>query len=106
MSYTSVAEKAADRVLGGVKQAQELTINAVSTVTGIVGGFLPELPTLPLASKLPQPEQVVKTGFSIAEDVLKTNKQYALQLVQAFQPITSKVVPAARKTRKAAAAEK
>lgn len=105
MTYTSVAEKAADRVLGGVKQAQELTINAVSTVTGFVGGFLPELPTLPLASKLPQPEQLVKTGFSIAEDVLKTNKQYALQLVQAFQPITSKVVPSRKSARKTAEAK-
>lgn len=101
MTYTAAAEKAADRVLGGIKQAQELTVNAVSAVTGLVGGFIPELPALPLASKLPQPEQLVKTGFGIAEDVLKTNRQYALSLVQAFQPVTGKVLPA-RKTRKAA----
>jgi hypothetical protein len=98
MPYTAVAEKAADRVISGIKQAQDLTVNAVTTVTGLVGGFLPELPSLPFATKLPQPEQVVKTYFSIAEDVLKTNKQYALSLVQAIQPVTAKVLTPARKT--------
>lgn len=106
MANTAVAEKAADRVISGMKQAQDMTVNAISTVTGLVGGFLPDMPALPFAGKLPQPESVVKTGFSIAEDVLKTNKQYALNLVQAFQPITGKIVPPARKsTRKATEAK-
>lgn len=103
MAYTAVAEKAADRVLTGVKQAQDMTVSAVSTVTGLVGGILPELPAIPFAARLPQPEALVKTGFGIAENVLKTNKQYALGLVQALEPITGKVLPAKKTTRKAAA---
>ncbi|HVL91210.1 MAG TPA: hypothetical protein VM841_13335 [Actinomycetota bacterium] len=102
MAYTAGAEKAADRVLSGVKQAQDMTVNAVSTVTGLVGSFLPEMPSLPFAAKLPRPEAVVKTGFGIAESVLKTNKQYALGLVQAFEPITGKVLPAKQAARKTA----
>lgn len=102
MAYTAAAEKAADRVLSGVKQAQDMTVSAVSTVTGLVGGMLPDLPALPFAAKLPQPEKVVKTTFGIAENVLKTNKQYALGLVQAFEPITGKFIPARKTTRKAA----
>lgn len=103
MPYTAIAERAADRVIAGVKQVQDMTVNTVSTVTGLVGGFLPDLPALPLVQKLPQPEAVVKTAFGIAEDVLKTNKQYTLSLVQAVQPVTSKIVPPAKKARKAAA---
>ena len=98
MTSTLVAEKAADRVITGIKQAQDLTVTAISTVTGLVGGFLPSFPPLPLASKLPQPEAVVKTTFSIAEDVLKTNKQYALNIVHALQPLTGKIVPPASAT--------
>ncbi|MHB8512846.1 MAG: hypothetical protein ACYDCC_11765 [Actinomycetota bacterium] len=102
MASNAVAEKAADKVISGVKQVQDISINAISTVTGLVGGFLPDLPSLPLAEKLPQPETVVKATFSIVEDVVKTNKQYALNLVQAFQPLTGKIVPPVRKTRKTA----
>jgi hypothetical protein len=97
-NYVSTA---ADRAITRIKQVQDLTLGTVSSVTGIVGGLIPELPALPLADRLPTPEKAVKTGFGIAEDLLKTQKQYALQLAQAFEPITSKVVPG--KPRKAAA---
>lgn len=102
MAYTAAAEKAADRVISGIKQAQELSVSAVSTVSGLVGGIIPDLPSLPFAAKLPQPEKLVKSYFGVVEDVVKTNKQYALNLIQAVEPITGKIVPS-RKARKAPA---
>ncbi len=103
--YTEAVSKAGDRVISTVGKAQDAYVSAVSTVTKTIGGYIPELPQLPFTASLPTPKEVVTTGFGIAEQALKAQKQYALSFVKALEPVTGKVLPATngRKSTKASA---
>lgn len=96
-NVSELAGKAGDQVAGAIKRAEEATVTAVSTVSDLVANVIPQLPALPIG--VPQPKQVVETGFKVAEKVLKAQKSYALNVAKALEPITLKV---ARNGRKAA----
>jgi hypothetical protein len=93
---TTLVNKAGDRVISAVKQAQDLTVAAVSTVTETIGNLLPDLPTLPFAEQIPAPKELVKTTFSLADKWLDAQKSYALDLADALAPVTGKVIPNGR----------
>ncbi|MFN2641657.1 MAG: hypothetical protein ABR548_07185 [Actinomycetota bacterium] len=96
----TTVEKAGDRILSAVGTAQHAYITAVSSVADRVGGFIPELPVLPLAESLPTPQEVVTTTFKLADQALKAQKAYALNFVKALAPITEKVAPNTKSARK------
>lgn len=81
-----------DRVLSVYGAASNFAIGTVQTVSKYVGNVVPKLPTLPLVEKLPAPEQLVKTSFEFAQDIIAAQKRTAEGLLEAISPITSKVV--------------
>lgn len=91
--YTEVASKAGDRVVSALTQAEEATISALSSVSKTVGGYIPEMPSLPFADKLPSPMTVVETTFDIGQHMLKSQKQYAVSFLKAVAPVAEKVAP-------------
>lgn len=99
-AYTDVVSKAGDRVIDTVKQAEDLTVNAVSGVTERIGGLLPTLPAIPFADQLPRPEELVKISFNFTQRLVETQKDYALALVKALEPITKMVFGPAKRQSK------
>jgi len=100
--YTEVATKTGDRVLSLIGDAEDAVVSAVSSVSQLVGSVLPDLPALPLADTIPAPRELVTEGLTFAERVLKQQKSYATNLVKAFEPISSKVIPNGKQAKKAA----
>ncbi len=93
----------ADRLLDGIRRADELAVNATSTVSQKIGGILPdELPGASTLRSLPRPEEFVKVYFDFVERLVKTQRTYSLDLVKAFEPITGKIWKPATNVRKAA----
>jgi hypothetical protein len=92
-AYTKFADQTRDQVLSVMGTASDLAIGAVSTVSEFVGSVVPKLPSLPLVEKLPTPEELVRTSFAFAQDLLAAQKRYAEGLLEAITPITSKVIP-------------
>ncbi len=92
MTYTARAEKAQERVLSAVKGAESAVVDAVSVVSERIGSVIPELPALPLSRRLPQPSEIVELSFGYWEQLLKIQKEYALGLLDAVAPITTKVI--------------
>jgi len=108
MKTTTLAAKAQDQLSAVITQAQGVAIAAVSQVSETIGSVLPEIPPTPLSAWLPDPVEVVTTSFGFAEQMLETQKAYALELLRAMAPVTGKLVPAAnhkpvRRTAKAKA---
>ncbi|MDP9342794.1 MAG: hypothetical protein M3Q23_12035 [Actinomycetota bacterium] len=108
MQTTTLATKAQDQVYAAIKQVQDVAISAVSQVSETIGNVLPEVPRTPLTERLPDPTEIVLTSFQFAEQMLETQKAYALDLLKAMAPVTGKLVPAAgrkpvRRTTKAKA---
>jgi hypothetical protein len=99
-----LVEKAQDRALNVVKQAQDAALGAVSTVTGLVGPIVERIPALPIADRVPAPTQLIKNAYGFADKLLDTQKKYALELADTLSPLTEKV--ASKATRKAPAKTK
>ena len=97
--YTKIASDAGDRVISTIKQAQDAAVSAVSTVSGTLGNYIPELPATPVTGNIPNPKAFVETYFDFVEELLKSQKRYALELLKALEPVTSKVLPNAKARR-------
>lgn len=70
-TYTEFFEKAQAEFLSGLKQAQELNVKAIESVTAAFKQSGTELPT---------PTQIVERTFAFTNDVLEARKEYMLKL--------------------------
>lgn len=102
-TYTQNVTQFSDRLIDGIRQVDEFVVNKTSTVTQKIGEVLPsELPGAGTIRSLPRPEEFVKLYFDFIERLVKTQRTYSLDLVKAFEPITSKVWKPVRKATQAA----
>ena len=78
-----------DAVIAGVKQGQEVAFSGISLWIDIAGKAftLPELEALPFLDQLPSPKSVVESSFGFAEELLGTQKDFALKVVEAVTPV-------------------
>jgi hypothetical protein len=79
-----------DAILAGVKQSQELAFSGISLWIDFAGKAftLPELDSLPFVDQLPSPKDVVESSFGFAEELLGTQKDFAIKVVDAMAPAT------------------
>jgi hypothetical protein len=77
-----------DAVIAGVKQGQELAFSGLSLWIDFAGKTMtmPELDSLPFVDQLPSPKAVVASSFGFAEELLGTQKDFALKVVDAMAP--------------------
>jgi hypothetical protein len=77
-----------DAVIAGVKQGQELAYSGLTLWVDFAGKAftLPELDALPLVDQLPSPKAVVESGFGFAEELLATQKDFAIKVLEAVTP--------------------
>ena len=81
-----------DAVIAGVKQGQEVAFSGISMWMDFAGKAftLPELESVPFVDQfvdqLPNPKAVVESSFGFAEELLVTQKDFALKLVDAMAP--------------------
>jgi hypothetical protein len=77
-----------DAIIAGVKQSQEVAFSGISLWTDFAGKAftLPELESLPFVEQLPDPKAVVESSFGFAEELLTTQKDFALKVVAAVTP--------------------
>ena len=77
-----------DAVIAGVKQSQEVAFSGISLWMEFAGKAftLPELDSVPFVDQLPSPKAVVESGFGFAEELLVTQKDFALKVADAMAP--------------------
>jgi hypothetical protein len=77
-----------DAVLAGVKQTQELPFSGISLWIDFAGKAftMPELDSLPFADQLSSAKAVVESSFGFAEELLGTQKDFAIKVVDAVTP--------------------
>jgi len=77
-----------DAFIAGVKQSQELAFSGLTAWTELAakGLTLPELDAVPFADSVPEPQAVIEATFGFAEELLATQKEFALKLVGAVAP--------------------
>jgi hypothetical protein len=91
-TYSQNVTRFNDRVVGAIEQVDDALVNAASTAGQWFGNVLPDnIPGAEYLRNLPKPEEYVRLYFDFVEKLVKTQKSFSLNLVKAFQPITSKV---------------
>jgi hypothetical protein len=88
-SATKTAEFAAavrDEVLASVKQAQQFTLDAVTTWSDVIGKVVPELPVLPFVPERAAVVDSFGAVFEMAEELLASQRKFATDLVGALVP--------------------
>lgn len=80
---TEFASTLEEQYFSAVKQAQDLALDAVRSVAGLVTPLVADLPSLPFADQLPKPEETVEAGFAFVEKVIANQHDFVKQLVDA-----------------------
>jgi hypothetical protein len=77
-----------DAIIAGVKQTQELAYSGITMWADFAGKAftLPEVDALPFVDQLPNAKAVVESTFGFAEELLVTNKDFAIKVVDAVTP--------------------
>jgi hypothetical protein len=80
-----------EEFLNIVRASQETVVEAVKTWVDTVRAVTPRVPSVqvPLAGKLPRPEDVVSGAYDFAEKLLSSQRQFAEELVTAAAPLTT-----------------
>jgi hypothetical protein len=91
---TKTAEPSAvftDAVIAGVKQTQEMAYSGITMWMDLAGKVftMPEmdsLPAMPFVDSLPSPKAMVESSFGFAEELLATQKDFAIKVVETVTP--------------------
>src|ERR1700744_338542 len=78
-----------DELLKVIRTSQETVVEAVKTWVDTVKAVTPKVPSpqLPLADKLPRPQDIVTNAYDFAEKLLSGQRQLPEELVQATAPL-------------------
>lgn len=88
-SATKTAEYTAairDDMIASVKQAQQFTIDAVTTWVDVFGKVVPELPSLPFLPARSEFVEGIGAVFEVAEELLASQRKFASDLVNVLVP--------------------
>ena len=78
-----------DELLKVIRTSQETVVEAVKTWVETVKAVTPKVSSVqvPLAEKLPKPQDVVANAYDFAEKLLSSQRQFAEELVKATAPL-------------------
>ena len=74
-NYNKLLEKAQGEFLSGLKQAQDLNVKAIASVTELIESKNGE-------AKLPTPAEIVEKSFAFTSQLLESRKEYMLKLAE------------------------
>jgi hypothetical protein len=86
---TNAQQELQDQFLSIVRKSQEIALDAIKTMVDTVQTITPKLPAVdvPFADQLPKPQDVVASGYDFAEKLLRTQRQFADDVVKAAAPL-------------------
>ena len=94
------AKTAQEQTLKSIRQGQQVIVEAIRAWANAVEKTIPETPVLPYADELPKPQEIIKTSFGFAEQLLKAQQEFAESVLDAASPVLGK--PSSSATTKAA----
>lgn len=81
------AAKAQEQTLDAIRESQQTVVHAVQTWAEAVEGLVPATPALQFGDNIPTPQEIMTTSFDFAEQLLKSQREFAESLLAAYAPI-------------------
>jgi hypothetical protein len=75
--------------LSTIRKGQETVVDALKTWVETVQSVVPKVPTvqIPLADRLPKPEELVANAYDFAEQLLASQRRFAEDVLKATSPL-------------------
>ena len=96
---TDYAQTAQETTLKTIRQGQQVIVESVRAWANAFEKAIPETPALPYSDELPKPEEIVQSSFKFAEQLLKAQREFAENILDAATPVLEK--PAGKPAAKA-----
>jgi hypothetical protein len=99
----TVGHEIQGQILDTVRKSQDAVVDALKTWTETVQSITPSIPTpsLPLADKLPKPEELVASAYDFAEQLLASQRKFAESVLEVTGPVAARKNGAPASARKA-----
>jgi hypothetical protein len=87
-------------ILSTVRRSQETMLDVLKTLVDNVQSVAPKIPAvqIPLADKMPKPEDVVNGAYDLAERLLASQRRFAEEVLKATTPLLPGTSPKSPKT--------
>ena len=87
----STQQEVQDEILNTVRKSQETVVEAIKSWVDAVQSITPKLPSVnvPLADRLPKPEEVVANAYDFAEKLLASQRRFTEDVVKVMTPLPS-----------------
>jgi hypothetical protein len=83
---TNPAASLQEQTLETIRESQQAVVHAAQTWAESVQSIVPTMPGLPFGDQLPSPQEIVKTSFDFAEQLLKSQREFTESLLAAYTP--------------------
>jgi hypothetical protein len=89
---SNITQDVQEQFLSTIRKSQEMTIDALKTWVETVQSVtqsLPSIPSvsLPLADRLPNPQDVVARGYDFAEQILTNQRKFTDEVLEVASPL-------------------
>ena len=89
---SNITQDVQEQFLSTIRKSQEMTIDALKTWVETVQSVtqsLPSIPSvsLPLADRLPNPQEVVARGYDFAEQILSNQRKFTDEVLEVASPL-------------------
>ncbi len=80
-------QSAQEQTLKTLRDGQQAIIDSIRAWAEAVERIVPQTPALPFSEQLPSPQEIVQTSFDFAEQLLKTQREFAENVLAAAEPV-------------------
>ena len=87
------AKTAQEQTLKSIRQGQQVIVEAIRAWANTVEKAIPETPVIPYSEEFPKPEELIRTSFGFAEQVLKAQQEFAESVLDAASPVLGRPAP-------------
>jgi hypothetical protein len=89
MSIFESAAGVPDQILDAIKVGQDAILSVVDSLVERASPITEKLPASPFADQLPNLVEVTENGYTFAQKLLASQKDFALKLAQVYSPAQS-----------------
>jgi hypothetical protein len=81
--------QAQEEILNTVRKSQAAVVEAIQAWASAIQSITPSMPdvTVPLAGKMPKPQDLVASAYDFAEQLLASQRKFAEDVVKATAPL-------------------
>ena len=82
---STITQDLQNQVLATIRSSQETTVDTIKTLVETIQKITPKMPSfnVPLADRLPKPQDVVASSYDFAEQLLASQRKFAEEVLKA-----------------------